>query len=104
MSTTRAASAAGSRRQRPEENGGIIWHREFHAFQCLGCEGFHEVRKRREYDDPEFLASTRELLIVDHTECWEFADPRMARDARRFRKAKKLRENLAAQRASWRGR
>jgi hypothetical protein len=55
-------------------------------------------------ENPEELRRKREFLIVDHTECWQFDDPEMARKARKYRKRKKLEENLAAQRMSWQGR
>lgn len=97
---------AKTKRVRPSrsEGAGIVWKAWIHAFYCEGCEDHIEIRSRREYDDAEFVASMKEMLIVDHTECWEFDDPEMARQARRWRKKKKLRENLAAQAASWRGR
>ena len=91
-----------AKRERPED-GGIIWHEQYNAFECLGCGEFEEIRKRADRT-PGKLAELKELLIADHTECWEFDDPKMARDARRYRKEKKRRENLAAQRVSWRGR
>ena len=31
------------------------------------------------------------LLIIDHTECWQFDDPRIAEEARCYRKEKKRR-------------
>jgi hypothetical protein len=89
------------RRERPED-GGIAWHEKLHAFECLGCGEFHEVHSAARRT-PDRLAELREFLVVDHTECWEFADPQMARDARRFRKRKKLERNLAGQRVAWRG-
>jgi hypothetical protein len=91
-----------AKRERPAD-GGVVWHERLNAFECLGCTEFEEVRSAARRT-PEALAALKELLIVDHTECWEFGDPKMARDARRYRKKKKLRENLAAQRVSWRGR
>jgi hypothetical protein len=81
------------RRVRPED-GGIVWHEDLNAFECWGCGEFEEIRKRGERT-PERLAELRELLVIDHTECWEFDDPEMARNARRFRKEAKRRENLA---------
>lgn len=93
---------ASQARKRPAD-GGIVWHDELNAFECYGCGEFEEVRSASRRT-PEKLAELKELLIVDHTECWEFDDPRMAADARKYRKEKKRRENLAAQRVSWRGR
>lgn len=90
------------RRERPDD-GGMTWHEDLHAFECQGCWEFEEIRRAGDRV-PDKLAELKELLIVDHTECWEFDDPEMARSARKFRKRKKLRENLAAQRTSWRGR
>ena len=91
-----------STRTRPE-NGGIVWHDRAHAFECLGCGEIVEMRRRAEYENPEHVATMRELLVVDHTECWEYADPRMARLQRRFRKEAKRQKNLAAQSGAWRG-
>jgi hypothetical protein len=91
-----------ARRERPAD-GGVTWHERLHAFECAGCGEFEEVRSAGQRT-PARLAELKELLIVDHTECWEFDDPKMARDARRFRKKRKLQSNLAAQRVSWRGR
>jgi hypothetical protein len=98
-----------ARRERPED-GGVVWHERFNAFECQGCGEFEEVRKRG-LRTPAKLAELKELLVADHTECWEFDDPRMARDARRYRKEGKRREllrsgdqRLAAQKVNWRGR
>ena len=109
-------AAKATRRERPAD-GGMVWHDKLNAFECYGCDGFEEVHDRRRRT-PDSLALLRELLIVDHTECWQFNDPRMAADARKYRKRKKLRENmerqgsgnrdqgtgLASQRTAWRGR
>jgi hypothetical protein len=83
------------------------------AFECRGCGDFEEVRSRA-LRTPAKLAELKELLVADHTECWEFDDPKMARDARRYRKHKKRLQNLAGasrtagdlsrQRTTWRGR
>ena len=89
------------RRIRPGD-GGILWHEKYNAFECLGCNDFEEIHKASDRT-PDRLAELKEFLIVDHTECWEFDDPRMAADARKYRKKKKLRRNLAAQRTVWRG-
>lgn len=34
-----------SRRPRPED-GGIVWHGRWNAFECLGCGEMKEVRQR----------------------------------------------------------
>jgi len=99
MSATSAARKA--RRERPG-NGGVVWHARVNAFECLGC-GEWLPQRRAVWNDPEELAQMRELLIVDHTECWEYDDPRMALLARRFRKEAKRQKNLAAQRVGWSG-
>jgi hypothetical protein len=91
-----------AKRERPED-GGMVWHERFNAFECLGCLEFEEIRKRGDRT-PARLAELHELLVIEHTECWQFDDPQMARDARKYRKEKKRRENLAAQRVSWQGR
>lgn len=88
-------------RPRPED-GGITWHERWNAFECRGCEETEEIRSAR-LRTPEKLAELRELLIADHTECWQFSDAEQARQQRRFRKRKTLNKNLAAQRVSWRG-
>ncbi len=82
----------GAQRVRPED-GGIVWHEAFHAFECYGCGEYIEIGDRRKRT-PDALAETRELLIIDHTECWEFDDPEQARQARKYRKEKKRRELL----------
>jgi hypothetical protein len=81
-----------TKRVRPED-GGIVWHEEWNAFECYGCGEFEEIRKRADRT-PEKLAELREMLVADHTECWEFDDSRMAAEARKYRKEKKRRENL----------
>lgn len=89
----------------------MVWHERLHAFHCLGCDGWEEIRKSADRT-PDRLAELGELLVIDHTECWQFDDPRMAAEARRYRKEKKRRENLKAragvaldrQSVSWRGR
>jgi hypothetical protein len=96
------AAAKSSKRERPKD-GGIVWREKWNAFECLGCTEFEEIRDRRQRT-PERLAMIRQMLVVDHTECWEFDDPQMALEARKHRKKKKLRENMDAQRVSWRGR
>lgn len=70
-------------------NGGVRWHARVNAFECEGCGELTPVTSRRVWTDPERLAIFRELLVLDHTECWEYDDPRMARLARRFRKSVK---------------
>lgn len=108
MSATAAVKTA--RRERPAD-GGIVWHDKWNAFECYGCGECIEIRDRRKRT-PDLLAETRELLIIDHTECWLFDDPRMAADARKYRKEKTRRENLKGraggaldrQAVSWRGR
>jgi hypothetical protein len=93
---------SGKKRERPSD-GGIVWHEKWNAFECYGCSEFEEIHKNSDRT-PDRLAEHRELLVIEHTECWEFDDPQMASDARRHRKEKKRRANLASQRVSWRGR
>lgn len=81
-------------RARPE-NGGIVWHARANAFECEGC-GELIAQGRRVWMDPERLVIVRELVVLDHTECWEFDDPRMAKLARRFRKGLKREKLLRA--------
>jgi hypothetical protein len=81
-----------AKRERPE-GGGVLWHDRYNAFECLGCGEFEEIRKR-DGRTPAKLLETKELLILDHTECWEFDDPKMALDARKYRSKKKQRELL----------
>lgn len=90
------ATAVLPKRERPED-GGIVWRDRLNAFECLGCGEWEEIRKRLDRT-PERLALLRELLVTDHTECWEYDDPRMARLQRRFRKEAKRQKNLAARR------
>jgi hypothetical protein len=94
-------SAKGEKRKRPED-GGMEWHADLNAFECLGCGETIPVW-RRTWTNPEALASMRELLVIDHTECWEFNDARMAQLQRQYRKRLKREKNLAAQRTGWRG-
>lgn len=96
------AAVHKAKRTRPAD-GGMVWHEDLHAFECYGCGEFEEVRSARDRE-PDKLAELHELYIIDHTECWEFDDPEMAAEARKYRKEKKRRQNLAAQRVSWRGR
>lgn len=104
------AAVHKTKRVRPAD-GGMVWHEELHAFECYGCGEFEEVHSRR-LREPDELEELHEMFIADHTECWEFDDPRMAQDARKYRKEKKRRENLKArasgaqdrQAVSWRGR
>ena len=80
-----------------------MWHPEMHAFECLGgCDDWFEVHKAADRT-PEPLAELKEMLIADHVECWEFDDPEMVRQARKYRKKKKLRENVAGVRVQGSG-
>ena len=88
------------RQDRPVD-GGIVWHEQWNAFECLGCGEFEEIRKRADRV-PEKLAEVKELLVADHTECWEYSDARLAKLARRFRKSLK-RQSLTAGTPSRRG-
>ena len=81
-----------TKRVRPKD-GGIVWYEEFDAFECYACGEFEEIGNRA-HRTPDKLAELRELLVIDHTECWQFDDPKMAADARKYRKEKKRRENL----------
>ena len=83
------------KRERPED-GGMLWHARMNAFECLGCSEFETVRSRRIWTNPERLAQMRELFVLDHTECWQYADEEKARQARRYRKARKRRELVTA--------
>jgi hypothetical protein len=85
-----------------------VWHEKLNAFECLGCTEFYEVRSAARRT-PAALAESKEMLIADHDECWKYSDAKMAADARKYRKAKTRRANLAtaglaAQKVSWRGR
>lgn len=81
------------KRERPED-GGMLWHPRQNAFECLGCTEMISVRSRHIWMNPERLAEMRELLVLDHDECWKFDDPRMAAHARKYRKDRKRRELL----------
>jgi len=104
-------ATTAARRTRPA-GGGIVWHDRLNAFECLGCGEYETVGSRRLRDDPEWRLRHKELLVLDHTECWQFNDVKMAADARRYRSAKKRRELLKGRAAgaldrmqvSWRGR
>ena len=71
-------------RERPL-GGGVYWHERLHALECMGCMSTIEVR-RAIYEDPERLATIRQLLELDHEDCWRYGDVQHARDARNFRK------------------
>ena len=106
----RSKETKQGKRERPAD-GGIVWHEKWNAFECLGCTEFTEIRKRADRT-PGRLAELKEMLVIEHTECWQFDDPQMARDARKYRSEKKRRQNLKAraggaldrQSVSWRGR
>jgi hypothetical protein len=97
-------------RERPAD-GGIVWHEAFHAFECYGCTEFEEIRKASDRT-PDRLAELREMLIIEHTECWLYNDVEQARKARRYRKESTRRKNLQSRAGqsldrmsvSWRGR
>lgn len=61
------------------------------SFYCTGCMELTEVR-RKVYQNPEALESMKELMALDHAECGNYADPVMARHARKYRKEAKRRE------------
>lgn len=84
-------------RERPGD-GGVRWHARANAFECQACGELTPVMSRRMWTNPERLAIFRELMVIDHTECWEYDDPRMALLARRFRREVKRQKNLAARR------
>ena len=98
-----STAAVKKSKREPPEGGGIVWHEEWNAFLCLGCGEYTEIRDRNKRT-PDKLAELKEMLIADHVECWEFDDPKMAADARKYRSEKKRRANLSAQRVAWRGR
>jgi hypothetical protein len=75
----------------------MVWHARANVFECQGCEELMWQR-RQVWNDPERLAEVRELLVLDHTECWEYGDPRMAMLARKFRKGVKREKLLAGAR------
>lgn len=79
----------------------MAWHARLGVFVCLACEEEYAVRSRAIRSNPERLMMFKEMLIIDHTECWEYDDPRMAKLQRRFRKELKRQKNLAARRVGW---
>lgn len=81
-------------RERPL-GGGMYWHEALRVFECLGCEERVEV-KRYIYRDPERLAEHRELLEIEHDECWKYASAELAWNARRWRKEGRRRKMLVA--------
>jgi hypothetical protein len=83
-------------RERPAD-GGVVWHHHLNAFECRACKEFLEIRSRR-LQTPAKLAELRELFAIDHTECWEYSDARMARLQRRFRRELKRQMNLEEKR------
>jgi hypothetical protein len=81
------------RRERPAD-GGVEWHGHLNAFECRACAEFIPMR-RKVWNDPEKLAEMREMLVLDHAECWLYNDAEKARQARKYRKEKKRRYALA---------
>ena len=71
-------------RERPM-GGGVCWHEALRVFECLGCEERVEIR-RCVYSNPERLAEQRELLELEHRNCWKYKTAELARNARRWRK------------------
>ena len=101
MRALRGTSENPLLRPRPDD-GGMEWHHDINAFECLGCLDHISVRPSV-YRDPEALLSMKELLVLDHTECWLYLDAAQARKARRFRKNSTRRKLLSAQKTVWRG-
>lgn len=80
-------------RLRPAD-GGVVWHHDLNAFECLACEEKIAVISRAVWLNPERLAIFRELMVLDHAECWQYCDARMARMQRRFRREVKRQMKL----------
>lgn len=74
----------GPARERPL-GGGFYYHEGEHHFDCQGCLAVIEVR-RLIYGSPELLASIKQLLEMDHADCWRYASAEDARNARSNRK------------------
>ena len=92
----------GFERERPP-GGGVYWRDEVHVFECLGCMETIEVPARI-YRSPEALAEHREMLELDHENCWRYGSVELARNARRYRKDETRRKLLAqaGRRMGWR--
>jgi hypothetical protein len=84
---------AGPVREKPL-GGGIYWHEKEHALECAGCLSLIEVR-RVIYCDPELLATIRQLLELDHEDCWRYASAEAANNARIHRKDRDRLKKLA---------
>jgi hypothetical protein len=63
------------------------------SFYCSGCMETEAVRKNI-YTDQDKLLEFKEMMAIEHSECPNFKDPVMARQARKFRKEAKRRQLL----------
>jgi hypothetical protein len=75
-------------------DGAVYWHEKEHVLECMGCLSLIEVR-RVIYGNPELLATIRELLALDHEDCWRYASAEDARNARNHRKDRDRLKKLA---------
>lgn len=66
----------------------LVYDEYRQAFHCLCCYDVIEI-PRSTMRDPESFVLLRELAELDHCECGNYQDARLARNARRWRKEMK---------------
>jgi hypothetical protein len=73
---------------------GVEFNQRTCSLRCLHC--FEEIEIRRAVaQDPHQFVEFLELVQMDHSECANYSDVRMARSAREFRKEAKRLEILS---------
>jgi hypothetical protein len=68
--------------------GTVSYRERTNTFYCQECES-HTPCPRRILHNPEKFVEMLELVNLDHTECAEYSDYRLAKNARMFRKETK---------------
>ena len=62
--------------------GAVTWHPSLNAFRCEACGEWFTLRDRA-WQNPERMATLRELVELDHVKCWSFIGRGSAMVARR---------------------
>lgn len=75
----------------------VAYNPKTQSCYCPDCMETVEIR-RKTTENPEALLRELELIDLDHAECSSYKDVKMARNARRFRKAAKRIQLLEAKR------
>jgi hypothetical protein len=63
----------------------VTYNERDQVFECSACEDCFPI-SRSSLRDPEEFVRILELAQLDHKDCHTYKEPRMARNARRFRK------------------